>query len=92
MIIFRKKENFTQTNDVEILLDNFECKIIAESNKKPLNNSIKYHINPDGAGIIKSNNGGWFYLSNCELFNGFLFDSAIILNSKLSNKISTSLV
>ena len=70
LIIFRKKENFTQTNDVEILLDNFECKIIAESNKKPLNNSIKYHINPDGAGIIKSNNGGWFYLSNCESVNG----------------------
>ncbi len=70
LVIFKKKEQFTQSNDIKILVNNFKYKIIAESNKKPLNNSINYHSNPDGAGVIKSNNGGWFYLSNCESLNG----------------------
>ena len=70
LIIYRKKEKFTQSKDIQILVGNFEYKIIAESNKKPLYNSIKYHLNPDGAGIIKSKNGGWFYLSICESSNG----------------------
>ncbi len=70
LIIYRKKEKFTQSKDIQILVGNFEYKIIAESNKKPLYNSIKYHLNPDGAGIIKSKNSGWFYLSNCESSNG----------------------
>ena len=43
LIIFKKKEEFTENENIKILLRNFKYKIIAESNKKPLNNSKKYH-------------------------------------------------
>ena len=63
---YKSKENFSEDNDIELLLDGFTVKEIAISGKSPLKNKEKYHDYPDDGAVFESDDGGWIYVSNSE--------------------------
>lgn len=63
---YKSKENFSENNDVELLLDGLTVKEVAISGKSPINNKEKYHDYPDDGAVFESDDGGWIYVSNSE--------------------------
>ena len=45
-----------------------ECKLIAKSGRK-ISNTYEWHGSPDGASIFSTDDGGWIYVSNSELWD-----------------------
>ena len=48
--------------------EGMECKLIAKSGRK-ISNTYKWHGSPDGASIFSTDDGGWIYVSNSELWD-----------------------
>ena len=48
--------------------EGMQCKLIAQSGKKIGENYI-WHGSPDGASVFPTDDKGWIYVSNSELWN-----------------------
>lgn len=46
----------------------FSSRVIAEYDKPPIPSQpeFRWHSDPDGAGVFRTEDGGWIYVSNCE--------------------------
>ncbi len=48
--------------------DGFSTRIVAISNQQPVaSSSYRWHIFPDGGGVMPKPDGGWYYISNSEV-------------------------
>lgn len=59
-----------EPSEVEGLLvpPGFSARIVARSNQSVITgNTTLWHAAPDGGAVFASNDGGWVYVSNCEL-------------------------
>jgi len=53
-----------------LLPPGFKSRIVARSSQAPVkNNSFKWHSAPDGGSVFDTDDGGWIYVSNCEMNN-----------------------
>ena len=59
----------------------FSSRVIARSGQKVASTGYTWHSTPDGGACLASGDGGWIYLSNCELDGGKGGVSAIRFNS-----------
>ena len=51
-----------------LLPDGFSSRVVAVSGTPSTENSEPWHVFPDGGGTYDDNNGGWYYVSNSEVF------------------------
>ena len=51
-----------------LLPDGFTSRVVATSGTAPNSASASWHVFPDGGATFDDGNGGWFYVSNSEVF------------------------
>jgi secreted PhoX family phosphatase len=76
---FAKLGPLGEPNDLGIRVpEGFTTRIVAIANQQPVSSSnYRWHIFPDGGGVMPKADGGWYYVSNSEVPGagslGFLF-------------------